>query len=263
MYAAFFASAFQTRLAYRSQVWALLLYGLVTVFARVSVWISLYGQVGITTVGGVSQSDMITYAILAGVAFNWDYQRLIRTFGREIKSGDVSVFLLKPVHYPLMLLARELGNFAFELLTVQLPVTIIAGLVYGLTPPASLFAGIMAIVFWGLGFVILFLLSAIASILAFWLLTVFSLEWTLMALMAIFAGGTLPLWFFPAGAADIIRLLPFSFVGYQPMAVYLGKLDVAGTLSTFGVGIGWVVILTGCVVLLWSRAQNRIVVHGG
>src|SRR3569623_376288 len=162
-----------------------------------------------------------------------------------------------------MLLAGECGIFAFELITGQLPVTIVAGLVYGLAPPASLFAGVMAVVFWGMGFVILFLLSAIAAILAFWLLTVFSLEWTLMALMAIFAGGTLPLWFFPAGAAEIIRGLPFSFVGYQPMAVYLGKLDVAATLTTLGIGLGWVVILTGCVVLLWSRAQTRIVVHGG
>ena len=263
MYRAFFASAFQTRLAYRSQMWALLLYGLVTVFAKIAVWMSLYAQVGTGTVSGISLPDMITYAIFAGVVFNWDYTRFIRTFGRQIKSGDVSVFLLKPVRYPLMLLAGEIGNFAFELLTVQLPVTIIAGLVYGLTLPTSLFAGVMAVVFWGLGFIILFLLSAIAAILAFWLLTVFSLEWTLMALMAIFAGGTLPLWFFPDGAADIIRLLPFSFVGYQPMAVYLGKLDVAATLSTLGLGVGWVVILTGCVVLLWSRAQTRIVVHGG
>ena len=187
----------------------------------------------------------------------------IRTFGRQIKSGDIALFLLKPVHYPLMLLAGVCGNFAFDLLTVQLPVTIVAGFVYGLTPPASPFAGTMAIVFWGMGFTILFLLSATAAILAFWLLTVFSLEWTLMALMAIFAGGTLPLWFFPPAASDIIRLLPFSFVAYHPMAVYLGKLDVAATLSTLGIGAGWIVVLTGCVFLLWSRAQNRIVVHGG
>ena len=263
MYVAFFLSAFQTWLAYRSQVWALLLYGLVTVFAKIALWVSLYAQVGTATVNGISLPDMITYAIFGSLVFNWDYTRFIRTFGRQIKSGDVAVFLLKPVRYPLMLLAGELGNFAFELLAVQLPVTIIAGLIYGLSPPASLFAGVMAIVFFGMGFVILFLLSAIAALLAFWLLTVFSLEWTLMALLAIFASGAVPLWFFPAPAADIIRLLPFSFVGYQPMAVYLGKLDVAGTLSTLGLGLGWVVILAACVALLWSRAQTRIVVHGG
>ena len=158
---------------------------------------------------------MITYAILAGVVFNWDYTRFIRTFGRQIKSGDVAVFLLKPVRYPLMLLAGECGNLAFELLSVQLPVTIIAGLVYGLTPPASLFAGAMTIVFWGMGFVILFLLSAAAAILAFWLLTVFSLEWTLMALTAIFAGGHTSAVVFPAcrvrhhsAVAILIRRLP-------------------------------------------------------
>jgi len=47
------------------------------------------------------------------------------------------------------------------------------------------------------------------------------------------------------------------------MAVYLGKLDPSATLGTLGVGVGWIVVLTGCVVVLWSRAQYRIVVHGG
>jgi len=135
MYRAFFASAFQTRLAYRSQVWALLLYGFVTVFAKIAIWVALYAQVGTATVGGITRSDMITYAILGGVVLNWDYTRFIRTFGRQIQSGDVSVFLLKPVRYPLMLLAGACGNLAFELLAVQLPVTIVASLFYGLTPP--------------------------------------------------------------------------------------------------------------------------------
>ena len=97
MYAAFFASAFQTRLAYRSQVWALLLYGLVTVFAKIALWMSLYAQIGTATVNSISLPDMITYSIFGSLVFNWDYTRFIRTFGRQIKSGDVSVYLLKPV----------------------------------------------------------------------------------------------------------------------------------------------------------------------
>lgn len=70
-----------------------------------------------------------------------------------------------------------------------------------------------------------------------------------MALMAIFAAGTLRSWLFPPAASDIIQLLPFSFVAYHPMAVDLGKPDVAATLSAFGVGAGWIVVLTGCAAL--------------
>jgi len=263
MYFAFFAIAFRTLLAYRSQVWAALLYVLVTTFAKIAIWISLYGQVGGGAVAGVTLPDMITYAILASVAFNWDHSRFIKTFGRQIKSGDIAVVLLKPVRYPLMLFAGECGNFAFGLITVQVPALIIVSLVYGLTPPASLFAGLMAIAFWLLGFVMLFLLSTIATILAFWLLTVFSLEWTLDALLAIFAGGTVPLWFFPPAAAEAIKVLPFAYVAYHPMAVYLGKLDTTATLMTLAVGIIWVATLTGIVALLWASAQRRIVVQGG
>lgn len=263
MYAAFVRSAFHTRLAYRGQATALVLYGLITVFAKIAIWISIYGQLGTSMANGVSRNEMVTYAIFGGMVLNWDYTRFLQTLGRQIKSGDVATFLLKPVHYPLILLASECGNFVFALVCVQLPITIVAGLAYGLTAPVSLWAGAMAVVFWGLGFIILFLLASIAAILAFWLLTVFSLEWMLMALMTILAGGAIPLWFFPRGAADVIELLPFSFVAYQPMAVYLGKIGGDDVTVRLLLGASWVVVLAAMLMLLWSQTQRRIVVHGG
>lgn len=263
MYAAFFRSAFQTRLTYRGQVMALVLYGLITVLSKIAIWISIYSQLETGVANGVLRDEMVTYAVLAGMVLNWDYTRFLQTLGHQIKSGDVATFLLKPVYYPLILLAAECGNFAFGLLCVQLPITIVAGLMYGLTAPASALAGVMAVVFWGLGFVILFLLSSIAAVLAFWLLTVFSLEWVLMALMTIFAGGAIPLWFFPQAAADVIQLLPFSFVAYHPMAVYLGKVDGGELVVRLLFGAGWAVILAMTLMLIWSRTQRRIVVHGG
>jgi len=63
VYLAFLSSAFQTRLAYRGQVWASVFGDLVQVFARIAIWMSLY--TGFDSANGVSLREMITYAICA------------------------------------------------------------------------------------------------------------------------------------------------------------------------------------------------------
>jgi ABC-2 type transport system permease protein len=121
----------------------------------------------------------------------------------------------------------------------------------------------MALLFFGLGFLMLFTLATIAGLLAFWLMTVFSLEWMLQALISILAGTFVPLWFFPAPAAAVIEKLPFAYTAYHPMAVYLGKLDVSATLTTFAIGVAWLALLAAFMSWLWSRARRRIIVQGG
>jgi len=66
MYLAFTASAFQTRLAYRGQVWAAVFGELVQVFAKVAIWMSIYAGVG-GIADGVTLPEMITYSILGGL----------------------------------------------------------------------------------------------------------------------------------------------------------------------------------------------------
>jgi ABC-2 type transport system permease protein len=263
MYFAFAATAFQSRLAYRGQVWASVFGELVEMFAKIAIWTSIFALAG-SKAGEVTLREMITYAILGGTLTSvWEWRGFINEVGWQIKTGDVAVFLLKPLNYPLMLLAAECGKIGFRFVAIVLPVALVASLTYGLEPPASLFHGAMAAAFFLLGFVILFLLSIIAGMLAFWLLTVFSLEWMLHGLMSILAGTFVPLWFFPAPVAAVIEKLPFAYTAYHPMAVYLGKLDVAGTMTAFAIGLGWAVALTLFAGWLWARARRRIVVQGG
>jgi ABC-2 type transport system permease protein len=262
MYLAFFVTAFQAKLAYRAQVWASIFGDLVGLFAMVSIWIALYAGAG--SASGVTLKEMITYAMFSSLLLHsWSWTEFVQLLGRQIKTGDVAVFLLKPLNYPLMLLAGECGKLLFRMVTVVLPVSLVVGLIYGVMPAASVFHGAMAGVFFVLGFGILFLLATIAGLLAFWLMTVFSLEWMLQALLLIFAGWFVPLWFFPAPAAAIIEKLPFAYTAYHPMAVYLGKLDVEATLSTLAIGIGWAALLAAVAGWLWSRARQRIIVQGG
>src|SRR5688572_19538749 len=187
MYAALASSAFQTQLAYGSQLWAHIFGQLIQVFFKIAIWSSVYGASA--SVEGVSLPEMITYAVLAGTVLSaWEWSRLIQSIDVAITSGDVCVFLLKPLRYPLYLLATESGNLAFRLALVVLPIVVLISSTYGLLPPASWFHAGAFLAFWLLSFLIQFLLTLLFGLLAFWMMTAFSLEWLLQGLLVLLSG---------------------------------------------------------------------------
>jgi ABC-2 type transport system permease protein len=260
-YSAFTAIAFQSRLAYRNQVWASAFGDLVGVFARIAIWMAAFA--GASSVGGVTLPEMVTYSILAWQLLYWDFSRLLHEVGAAIRTGDVAVYLLKPLHYPGYLLSSHLGHFAFDFVTTVLPLLLIVGFTVGLVPPASLFHGAMFLVFWLVSWLMLFCLASACGIIAFWLMTAFSLEWFLMAIMSLVSGAVIPLWYMPPPLAAAIAYLPFAWVSYYPAAVYLGKLDVTQTWLHLGIGLLWLAALGTLVLLLWSKARHRLIVQGG
>lgn len=263
-YSAFLRSSFQAQLAYRNEVWANIFGKLVQVFARVAIWLAVYAGVGATVVSGISLEQMVTYALLGGVVMGATrHEKVINDIGRSLKTGDVAVWLLKPISYPLYLFANEAGSFLYRLLTQVFPTIVIVALVYGMLPPASLFHGTMFIAFWAMSFILLFLISAFAGLIAFWLMTSFSLDWMLGALLHLFSGLLVPFWFYPEPLATLARHLPFAFIVYYPNAVYLGQLSVSDTWLYFGLGLFWSALFFAGTLWLWRRASTRITVQGG
>jgi ABC-2 type transport system permease protein len=262
VYLAFAQSAVLTQFAYRNEVWANLFGKLVQVFARVAIWLAVYA--GATSIADVSLQQMITYALLGGVITGAiRYETIISSIGNALKTGDVAVWLLKPVSFPLYVIATEIGRAAFRLVVLVVPTVAVVALVYGMLPPASFFDGVMFIAYLILGYAITCLLSALFGLLAFWLLTSFSLEWLMQAILNLLSGSLIPFWFFPQPFGVIAEHLPFAWIVYYPAAVWIGRFDPAQNLLYFGIGLGWAVMLGIAVAWLWSLASTRIVVQGG
>lgn len=262
MYRAFAISAIQTWFAYRGMAFGLLFGELVRVFATIAIWMSVYH--GQSSVAGATLRQMITYAVVGGtVVAIWYPSTMIETLGRTLKSGDVAIYLLKPLSYPLYLLATEVGSLIYATVAIALPVVVVIALAYGITPPASGFDAAMFVVYWLVGFLMHWVLAAIAGVLAFWMMTTFSLDWFLRAMTSILSGIFLPFWFFPEPLAGFVRQQPFAWIAYYPTAVYLGKIDTAGCWIELGAGLGWLAVLTLALAALWRRTSGRLVIQGG
>jgi len=259
-YLAFAQSGFQTQLAYRNEVWANIFGRLVQVFARVAIWFAVYA--GATHIGDVTLQQMVTYALLGGLGAV-RYELIIGTIGHALKTGEVAVWLLKPISFPLYVIVSELGRSLFRLVFLALPTVVVVALIYGMLPPASLFDGVMFVAYMLLSYAIICLVSAVFGLVAFWLLTSFSLEWLMQAILNLLSGSLIPFWFFPQPFGSVAAHLPFAWIAYYPGAVWLGRLAPDQTLLYFAIGLGWAFLLALAVVVLWRLASTRIVVQGG
>lgn len=247
---------------YRSQVWAELLTHAVWIISVIGIWQSIFD--GTDQIAGVSFPEMVTYSLLAGVTLNaWQWRQLVQVFDDHMKSGDIAVFLLKPLNYPLMMFANECGRLAFALLVGALPVCMLAVLVYEVLPPASYWHGLLFLAFFVLSFAILFALATMVGLCTFYVHRGESLAFLLQGVLMLLGGAFLPLWFFPEALQPIVRMLPFAWIGFHPTSVYLGKVDIVDALYLFGIGLSWLAFLCVLARKIWSLISRRFVVQGG
>lgn len=256
------SASFRREAHHRSQMMMRIVGTLIEILARISIWHAVYAGRG--AVDGISIGQMIAYALIGGTLLSsWDATMIVRDIGTTIRTGAIGSSLLRPASYPMMLMAEQLGTRLFDWLFISVPVIVIMGLIYGLQPPASLPHALLFIGYLAVSVVIVMLTATLVGLFSFWVFDAHSLEWFMRGLLAVLSGGLVPIWFFPGGLADVARALPFSWITYHPMAVYLGQHDLFWSVQHLLIGLGWVAALALAVTVVWSRACRQVVVQGG
>ncbi|WP_377297356.1 ABC transporter permease [Rhizobium sp. SGZ-381] len=259
---ALITAAFLREAEHRSRILMRILGGLVEILARISIWKAAFGGHG--TLSGISLDEMITYSLIGGtILSSWDATMIVRDVGATIRTGAIGSSLLRPMHYPVMLLAEQIGVRLFDWLLISLPVIVIMGSIYGLQPPASLAHALLFVGYVVVSLAILMGFAILVGLLSFWVFDAHALEWFMRGLLAVLSGGLVPIWFYPQGLAEVAHALPFSWIAYHPLAAYLGQRDLAGDLLILAAGAGWAAVFAFAVAFIWSRACAQVVVQGG
>jgi ABC-2 type transport system permease protein len=260
VYLAMTAKSFRKHLAYRSEVWVRIVIGVVWVGIQVAVWQALIGS---GEVDGITLGDMITYAILNTVMALALMDRSLADLDQKIRSGDIAVDLIKPLHYPLTLVADGLGRSLFSALFSVLPTLLIASLFFGFQAPASFGNAVAFAVAFSIALAISFALACMVGMLGFYFLATFHFQWALGALRTLFAGTMVPLWFYPDRLRTIAEGLPFQFLAFVPAAAWMGELSRRELALNLALGIIWAAALIGLCWWMWDRIVRRLVVQGG
>jgi ABC-2 type transport system permease protein len=252
------------RMAYRVNFVLEILSGLISSLIVVLLWLAIYRSAGREVIGGYSIQEMVTYVLGAG---------LINTFilntaenpetSQSIQDGSLSSLMVQPMNPYVIWLMRDLGTKAFYLFIGSAGYLVVFLLFREyLTFTMALRQVPLLIMVLLMAAVLQFLLFEALSLLSFWVENTYGIRFTMRVIMEVVGGALIPLSFFPQLLQKVFLLLPFPFMVYLPMRIYLGKISQAEILLELLKEAGWIAGFAILNLLIWKRGIRHYVAHG-
>ena len=256
-----FKKTFKSAASYRSAMWGNIAFTLLRFFMLVCLWSALIGS-GVRR--GVTVQDMIFYTVIGAFVQYTGSADAAGILEEQIADGSVVMHFLRPISFRGSLLATTLAEGIYWNLLSAVP-SLLAALCFagGLPLPATPLSGLCFLLSALLGMLISFEITYTAGLAAFWLQKTWYIGWFVSAGMTLFGGAMLPIWFFPDVLANITRYLPFRYVSFEAINMYLGHADIREMAVSLSVSVLWLLALRLLGELIWRRAQRKLTVNGG
>jgi ABC-2 type transport system permease protein len=256
----------QNNLTYRFNYLTRTLFSFIPLFAMLSLWRTVYqGEPAGSALSGFTQSEMIFYYIMVAVvdvltAVNEDDWQI----AADIREGNISQFLLKPIDYLWYRLCLFLsGRVAFTAMACVPLALFILCFRHNVMPPPNAAAFAAFIVSMVLAALLQFFISYTMAMLAFWLLEISTLIFILFAFEYLASGHLFPLSMLPSGLQHVLLLTPFPYQLYFPVAIYMGKISGTQLETGFLAQILWVLAAFALARFAWSRGIKKYAAFGG
>jgi ABC-2 type transport system permease protein len=254
----------QNTLVYRMNFLFRSSFSLVPLFATISLWRSVYAGQS-SNVGGYDLAQMISYYLVVTIvdaltAVAEDDWQIVG----DIKDGNISQFLLKPIDYlTYRLCLFSAGRLVFAVCAF-VPV---AGFIffqrrYFVLPPD------LATVGWFAASLVLtallqFFISYTMALLAFWVLEVSTFIFIVFAFEYVAGGHLFPLDILPPVLFKALHFTPFPYQLFFPVNIYLGRVTGPALYQGLLVQTGWVVAAYWLARFVWSRGIRKYSAVGG
>ncbi len=239
---------------YRAQIVLWLISGLFPL-VQLAVWLAVVDEVGPAV--GLNRADFIAYYVAAAVVYYVTIPIVTWEWDEDIRTGNLSSKLLKPLdpfHY---LVTNEMGQASF-VMAIVLPVVALAALFvpqirYPLTPALAIAFAVSLVA----GFSLSMLMSSAFGMLGFWSTqarNVFSLWFGVGQFLS---GWIAPLALFPENIRQIAYLLPFRTILGLPVEILTGRLAWDEIGFGFVVSVSWIIFFLLLYRILWRAGLRR------
>ncbi|MDP2649602.1 MAG: ABC-2 family transporter protein [bacterium] len=206
------------------------------------------------TLFGYSQSLMLTYILGTSLITSIVFSSRTQEIGENINSGDLSIFLIRPINYFYYWFSRDIGD---KLMNTLFSITELFLLFIILHPPffiqTKLLYLLLAFTSILLGVLLYFLFGSLLGLIGFWSPEVWGPRFIFAIIMSFFAGGLFPLDILPKSIFNLFQFLPFPYLLYFPLRIYLGKSSNLEILTGFAISLFWIFILYKTLLFVWKK----------
>ncbi len=261
VYREFARVGFVNTLAYRLRYYT----GIATYFIYVSVyyfiWKAIYTQS--PDIEGFDFHQMLTYVALGWILRSFYYNNIDQDLAQQVMEGKLAMDLIKPVNVQMMYVAQAQGESLFRIAMLTAPTAVILMLVYPVRRPASTVHFLAFLASAVLSFFLVAGINFAVGTFAIRLKSILGLLRAKYFLLELFSGLLLPISFFPEAFQKVLLFLPFQYISYVPLLLYLGKISGAGILRALGLQLFWVAAMLAVGDALWRWSSRKITIQGG
>lgn len=240
------------------------LWRLRTIFQLLTIYFLWFSLIPASrTLFGYSQVLILTYVIGTAVMSAIVFSTRTYEIGENINSGNLSTMLTKPINYFGYWWFRDMGdklaNIAFSVGELLILFLILRPPLFIQTKPEYLLLTVITII---LAIVLHFFIGAILGMIGFWSPEVWAPRFIFFILVQFFSGAVFPLDVFPKTIFTIFQFLPFPYLMFFPLKIYLGQLSVVEVTQGVIVTIVWIFILWYGVQLIWQKGLKIYTAYG-
>lgn len=259
-YSAVLLTSARQQWAYRAELAMRALSMVLFMGVFMALWSSAFAVSGQRQLAGYALAEVVWYLAIAETVI-LSASRIFTEIGEAVKSGDLAYTLTRPLSYPLYQVANSLGNsaprFLLNLLTAGLVVSI------GIRQVAGSLPGLLAfLVMAALALVLDALIAVLIGLMAFWIEEILPAFWIYQKLLFTVGGLFLPVEMFPGWLQRVAAWLPFQYITYAPARAFV-SFEPGFVLRAVAGQLAYIAVIGGIVALVWWRARQRLVVHGG
>ncbi len=215
------------------------------------------------SIAGWNFSDFATYYLLIVLGGSLFLAHIEFGLARDINRGDVTLYLLKPRPFYMMMFLHEIPwriiQGTFTILTILGIAFFTTNIVRVTNSPPHLFFSIIIII---LAYIMSFTFKMCVGLLAFWFTEVSGIIQLDDLIVTVCGGIIAPLVFVPSQFRLILDLLPFVYILYYPIMALLGKLEYTMELKIIGIQLMWLLIFSLLYKYLWFEGRKKFTAFG-
>jgi ABC-2 type transport system permease protein len=250
-----------TTLAYRFEVFASIGTHFILMIASIFLWRAAYG--GIDQVNDFKLEDLITYSVISIMLSSLFVHDVQNTIYNKIREGQIVTDFYRPISLLGSYLADDIGSMLSSVVNKALPLFLFAALFFDAPLPATVIDFLLFIPSCLLSYSILWLMSALIGLIAFWVMELGNMGIVKDSIVVILSGSMVPLWFFPESVQTVSRFLPFQYTYQTPIGIYIGVMNHTEAFQSMLIQLAWIVILFAILYVAWQRTKQKTLIQGG
>ncbi len=178
----------------------------------------------------------------------------------EISRGDLTNYLLKPINYIKYWFTRDISskalNMSFATVEIVILYFFLRPTFFIQTGPLQIFLFLASVIF---AIIMFFGLLVIVNFVSFWFPEGgWASQFLIIVIFTEFlSGAVFPIDILPKAIQSVLYALPFPYLMFFPLQVYLGKLSMGTILQGLFISGIWTVVMIIAMNQIWARGIKR------